>query len=107
MCYNILMDNQIFSKDEIRENLEPVFRIYNVRKAMLFGSYAKDTANSQSDVDILVDSDLKGMKFVGLMEDMRNALGDKEVDVLDKTHIEKDSDIANEISKTGVLIYER
>ena len=100
------MDAQIFSKEEIKNNLEPVFRIYNVRKAVLFGSYAKNTANAKSDVDILVDSDLKGLKFVGLMEDARNALNNKEVDILDESHIEKDSDIANEISKTGILIYE-
>lgn len=56
-------------------------------------------------MDILVDSDLRGLRFVGFMEEIRSAV-DKEVDVFDITHIDKGSEIEKEIEKTGVLLYE-
>ena len=87
--------------------LEPVFRVYNVRRAVLFGSYAKGIADEKSDVDIFVDSRLRGLKFVGLVENIKQALGGKDVDVIDEAHVESNSDIVSEIEKTGVLIYER
>ena len=97
----------ILDKETIKTSLEPVFRVYNVRKAMLFGSYAKNNADADSDVDLYVDSGLKGLKFTGFVESIRKALNNKEVDVLDSTHINSDSKILDEIIKTGELIYER
>ena len=97
----------IYTKEQIKQNLVPVFDSYHVKKAMLFGSYAKDSANEKSDVDLYVDSNLKGLRFVGLIESIKNALGGKDIDLLDKSHLEKDSKILNEISHTGITIYER
>lgn len=76
------------------------------RKAILFGSYGKGQATKESDIDLLVDSGLKGLGFVGLIEDVRAGV-DKDVDVLDVTHVEKGSEIDLEIQKTGVLMYEK
>ncbi len=100
------MCDTIYTIDDIKAVLHPVFARHNVKKAVLFGSYVKGIANSNSDVDLLLDSGLRGLKFVGLIEDVRSAL-DKEVDVFDETHIVKGSKISSEISKDGVVIYER
>ena len=62
-------------------------------------------ADKNSDVDLLLDSRLRGLKFVGLIEDVRSAL-DKEVDVFDETHIIPGSKISSEIQKDGIVIYE-
>ena len=91
---------------EIKRRLTPVFDQYNVQSAPLFGSVAKGTATDHSDVDLLVDSRLKGLRFVGLMEAVRAALL-LPVDLLDVTHIEKGSLIDREIRDTGVVIYEK
>ena len=99
------MCDTIYTIDDIRSVLHPIFVKHSVKKAILFGSYVKGLANGQSDVDLLLDSGLKGLKFVGLIEDVRIAL-DKEVDVLDTTHILPDSKISSEISKDGAVIYE-
>lgn len=99
------MSSEIYTTEEIRKRLSPVFKRHNVRRAVLFGSYGKGKANVSSDVDILVDSDLRGLRFVGFMEEIRSAV-DKEVDVFDITHIDKGSEIEKEIEKTGVLLYE-
>lgn len=79
------MCDTIYSVDEIKNVLYPVFVRHNVKKAVLFGSYVKGMADKNSDVDLLLDSRLRGLKFVGLIEDVRSAL-DKEVDVFDETH---------------------
>ena len=91
---------------EIQQRLSPVFDTYGVQSAVLFGSVAKGTATEKSDVDLLVDSRLQGLRFVGLMEAVRAALL-LPVDLLDVTHIEAGSPIDREIRSTGVTIYEK
>lgn len=96
--------NNTYTVSQIQDILVPIFREYNIRKAILFGSYAKGLAKDKSDIDLLVDSGLKGLAFFGLLEDVVNALG-KDVDLLDTSQIIPNSDVDNEIKKTGVMIY--
>lgn len=90
---------------DIQSVLTPVFRDYGISRAVLFGSIAKGTATEKSDLDLLVDSKLRGLSFVGFMEAVCQAAG-MPVDILDVTHIEKGSPIEREILSTGVTIYE-
>ena len=94
------------SIDAIRTTLAPVFRAHDVNRAVLFGSMANGTATDKSDIDLLVDSGLRGLRFVGLMEDIRAAAG-MPVDVFAPSHIERGSLIDREIRATGVTIYEK
>ena len=87
------------------ELLRPVFQQHGVRRAVLFGSVAKGTNTEHSDVDILVDSRLRGLRFPGLLDDIRQTI-DADVDLFDVTHIQKDSPVDREIAQTGVVIYE-
>ena len=84
----------------------PVFKEHNVRKAILFGSYAKGTERANSDIDIFVDSGLKGLKFYGLLEDVATSL-EKPVDLIDSSQVKQDSKVFQEINDTGIVIYER
>ena len=88
----------------IKDSLQGVFSNYGVSSAVLFGSYAKGTATQKSDVDLMVDSNLRGLRFFALVEDIREALG-TEVDVFDVTHIDDGSKVQKEINATGVKIY--
>lgn len=97
---------KIYSLPQLRDVLFPLFRGYDIRKAILFGSYGKGTATEKSDVDLLVDSNLRGLKFVGFLDDVQTALG-KEVDLFDVSHIQPGSLIDREIRETGVTIYEK
>lgn len=90
---------------QVRDLLRPVFRRYGVSRAVLFGSVAKGTARESSDLDLLVDSRLHGLRFVGLVEAIGQAVK-MPVDCFDVTHIEPDSRIDREIRDTGVMIYE-
>lgn len=47
---------------------------YDVSFCYLFGSYAKGNAAPKSDVDFLISTDVKGLKFFGLVEDIRVVL---------------------------------
>lgn len=96
----------VYTLPQLKETLTPVFDAYGIRKAVLFGSYGKGTATEKSDVDLLVDSGLRGLRFVGFLDDVQKAVG-KEVDLFDVTHIEGGSLIDREIQKTGVTVYEK
>ncbi len=100
------MSEEIYTIEQLRERLIPVFRNNNIRKAILFGSYGKGRATKHSDVDLMVDSGLSGLSFVGLIEDVRAAIN-KDVDVIDIAHVEKGSKIDLEIEKTGIIMYEK
>jgi len=100
-------EDMIFTPNEIKQRLQPIFISHQIRQAILFGSYGKGNATQSSDVDLLVDSDLRGLRFVGFVEELREALDDKEMDVFDITHVEPKSRIAEEIRQTGIEIYAR
>lgn len=100
------MYQDIYTPLQIQMLLQPVFKNYKVKKAILFGSYAKGYAGKQSDIDILVDSGLKGLAFFGLLEDVVTALG-KEVDLLDVSQLKYNSQVGEEIQRSGMVIYEQ
>ena len=94
----------VYDIAEIQRRLEPVFRANGVKSAVLFGSYAKGEAAVNSDIDIMVDSGLRGLDFVGLIEYVREAL-EKNVDLIDIYYVDQNSPIEKEVSNTGISIY--
>ena len=99
------MDTMVYSIDELTRILSPVFAEHKVKRAVLFGSYGKGHPSANSDVDLFVDSGLKGLEFVGLIEDIRDSLQGKEADVFDVRHVDPGSLIEKEIQRTGIEIY--
>ena len=71
---------------------------------ILFGSYAKGTAKETSDVDLIVSNELRGLKFFGMVEDLRENLH-KKVDVLDVGQLENNLKLLNEVLMDGIKIY--
>lgn len=69
--------------EEIKDKIIPVLRGHGVKRASIFGSFAKGEGREDSDIDILVE--FEGGKslldLVGLKMDLEEALGRK-VDVL-------------------------
>ncbi len=98
--------SKVYSITELKNRLLPVFQEYGVRSAVLFGSYAKGNATARSDVDLLVDSGLRGLAFYGLLESVSTALN-VPVDLLDVTQIEHGSQVDREIHESGVPIFGR
>lgn len=67
----------VYTVPQPQQLLSPVLAENGVKKAVLFGSYGKGAATKKSDVDLLVDSDLRGLRFVGLIEQVQQVLGKK------------------------------
>lgn len=69
--------------EKIREIVTKVGKKYGIKNAYLFGSYAKGTANENSDVDIIVDmSNMHRYKdYFHFCDDLENELG-TDVDVI-------------------------
>ncbi len=97
-------DHGILSLRQIREACANVFSNYDVDYCYLFGSYAKGTATESSDVDLLVASNVTGMRFFDMVESIREILG-KRVDVLNFEQLKDNIALTYEILKDGVKIY--
>ena len=100
------MTETVYSVGQLKTMLTPVFLRHDVKKAIVFGSYGKGITTPKSDIDIFVDSGLKGFAYFGLLDEVIKAL-DKDVDLIDIADIEHGSFIEKEIDSTGVLIYEK
>lgn len=98
-------DSVIYNIDNVKEILGPIFKYHNVKRAVLFGSIILGENQINSDIDIMVDSGLKGLSFFGLLEDVCNSVECK-VDMIDTQDIVAGSEIDKEIQRTGVVIYE-
>ncbi len=97
-------EHGILEIDYIIEKCKSVLEEYPVRYCILFGSYAKGKASEKSDVDLLISSDVKGLKYYGMVEKLRNTLH-KKVDVLNLEQLNDNLEITDEILKDGIRIY--
>ena len=102
------MSEKIYTIEEIKEILRKVLKNFSVKKAILFGSYAKNTPTSKSDIDLVIDSEgtLLNIYFYGLLEDLVQKL-QKNVDLFEISEIQKDSQIYKDIENEGVVVYEK
>jgi predicted nucleotidyltransferase len=65
-------------KQRLRDNQSYLSTEYGVTKMGLFGSYSKDTADEDRDIDIIVELDRPlGFQFVDLAEYLEQLLGKK------------------------------
>ena len=102
------MDTKIYTIDEIKNNLNKLLDGTDVLKVILFGSYAKNIATNDSDLDLVIDTDgkLMGFKFFSLITKIEELFG-KNVDAFEVSELIKDGEIEKEIDRTGVVVYER
>ena len=100
------MTDTVYTVGQLKTLLLPVFLRNDVRKAILFGSYVSGAASPKSDIDLYVDSGLRGLDFFGLLEEVVQVL-DKDVDLIEKSDVIAGSLIDKEISSSGVLLYEK
>ena len=97
-------EHGVLTVDDIRRKCTKVLEKYDVKFCYLFGSYAKGNEKPTSDVDLLISSNIKGLKFYGLVEELRTTL-QKRVDVLDTKQLKGNLELTEEILKDGIKIY--
>lgn len=102
------MSEKIYSVEEIKNMISEILNKFPVKKAILFGSYAKETQTPVSDIDIIIDSDgkLLNIYFYGLLEELVEKF-QKNIDLFEISEIQTNSDIYNNIKKEGIIIYEK
>ena len=86
----------ILELEDIVRKCSKVFERYEVSFCYLFGSYAKGKATPVSDMDLLISANVKGLKFYGLVEEIRTELH-KKVDVLDMNQLKDNIELTEEI----------
>jgi len=99
---------KVYTTDEIKEKLQPIFEAAPIEKAILFGSYANGLQNPSSDIDIIIDSKgkLLNIYFYGVLEDITECL-DKRIDLIEISEIREDSPIFRIVEQEGVVLYDR
>jgi predicted nucleotidyltransferase len=95
----------IYEVNQIKDALLPLTLKYDINKIILYGSYAKGKQEPESDIDLVVDGNIRGIKFFGLLEDVNNVLV-KPVDLIHLSQIDHNSEIYENVMK-GLVLYER
>ena len=60
--------DKVYSLPQLKDALFPLFLDYDIRKAVLFGSYGKGTATGKSYVDLLLDSSFRCLRFIWFLD---------------------------------------
>ena len=99
------MNGKVMTITDITYIVRPLADKYNIKQVYLFGSYAREVATEESDVDILVcgGDDFKLTRVFAFAEELRKALN-KNVDVFEINEINQESDFYKTIMKERVLV---
>jgi len=94
-----------YTISEIKQCVEPIAKRYGVERVLLFGSFARGEANSESDIDLRIDSGaLRGyFKLAGFRRELSETLN-LNVDVLTTGAL--DEGFLSRIAREEVLLYE-
>jgi predicted nucleotidyltransferase len=66
---------------------QPLFTKYPIRSLAIFGSYARNEQNIESDLDLMVEfNDKIGIRFIDLAEEIESLVGSK-VDLVSRNAI--------------------
>lgn len=99
------MSDRVLTGEEIRSAVLPLLKKHRAEKAILFGSYARNEADSKSDIDLLI---IGGENFMPtdvfcIADELYRSLA-KNVDVYELCEINADSDFYKTIFTDGVQI---
>ncbi len=97
-------EHGLLTIEKIKAITSSVLANYDVEYCYLFGSYAKRKATEKSDVDLLLASTVTGLKFFGLIEELREKLK-KKVEVITVSSLDGNMELLNEVLKDGIKIY--
>ena len=106
--------NSSYDLDKIKKAVTPIAEKYKLQGLYVFGSYARNEATDDSDIDILIDregSDIHGIfGMSAIAQDLRNVLG-KPVDVItlqslrQKNTLDENYTFVENVTREMVKIY--
>ena len=99
------MSDKVYFKEEIAAMVAPLLRKYRAEQAILFGSYARQEATTDSDIDLMiVGGDSFDPTDVFCIADELYRFAGKRVDVYEQSEIEAGSPLYEAIRTEGVLL---
>lgn len=100
-----ISDAPVYGKKYIKETCSKIFAKYpEVTCAYLYGSYARNQAKPNSDIDILVVCPPMGMRFFSLAGELSRAFS-KDIDLKSHRQAITDENFLGEVLKDGIKIY--
>lgn len=95
----------IYSIAALKSIILPILKKYRAEKAILFGSYARNQATPNSDIDLIVigGDTFDPTDIFAIAEDLHEVSG-KNVDVYEIDEINKDSPLYHSIMKEGICL---
>ena len=99
------MSDKVLSKEELVSAITPLLRKYRVERAILFGSYARNEADGQSDIDLVIigGEHFEPTDVFCIADELYRVLA-KNVDVYELSEINKGTDFYHTIFAEGVWI---
>lgn len=93
------------TREEIENAVKTLLNKYKAESAILFGSYARNEANDDSDIDLIVvgGDKFKKVHIFALGEDLREMLN-MNADVFEISEVNVGTPFYNNIMKEGVRI---
>ena len=102
------MTDKIYTKEEIREIVKPIAINRNITRVFLFGSYARNEATRESDLDFCIDApSIKSLFTIsGVRRDLCDAFG-KDIDLITQSSLQynKDRAFVETVNRERELVY--
>ena len=97
------MTDKIYSIDEIKHLVAPVAKEFELNEIYLFGSYSRDTANKDSDIDLYIPilPSKIGIRYFGMLETLKDTFQKDTIFLSAEEH----DKFMLEIMKDRVIIY--
>ncbi|MDR0249311.1 MAG: nucleotidyltransferase domain-containing protein [Oscillospiraceae bacterium] len=105
----------VYSLQEIKNKVEPIAEKYNVQSVYLFGSYARNEATEDSDLDILFVREGSKIRSLfdmgGMYNDLSEAFG-KEISLITEEGLnsvntkQRIPQFINNVKKEKMVLYE-
>jgi len=92
--------DKVLSLQEIAEIVKPIAEKYGLRAVYLYGSYARGTADADSDIDLVVDTTgtaLTSLFALGALYSELSAALDKEIDLITLSSLTQAPQMPSEI----------
>lgn len=96
----------IYTINELKEKLTPIFVKYGIIKAAVFGSYARGGASKKSDINLLlyIDEEFELENYINFKKEVKTSIK-KDVDILEYRCINRL--VEKDILQEAVFLYER
>lgn len=99
-------EHGVLTIEDIKSGCKSVLEQYEVKYCILFGSYSKGIATELSDVDLLISTEITGIRFFGIAERLRKKLR-KKIDLLEVRQLSNNQQLLDDILKDGIKVYEK